>query len=132
MPAIRGVYYSHPTTTELGLWIMLLNGQVVGVSDAQIATLRPGSGSVANRKAGFRTALIGALQPLLEKRTPLSNWSVEDQAALIANPAPFCRIDGTDYVARDSVVDFEIIGLNPVRVQITISEGASRAQFGYS
>ena len=128
MPAIRGIYYTHPVTDEPGLWVMLLNKTVIGRSDAQIAALRPG-GNPGTKVARFRTALIGVLQPFLERRTPLSNWSAEDQAYLIANPEPFCRVDGGDYVAQESVVDIEVLSLDPVRIQVTVSEGASRAQF---
>ena len=130
MPAIRGIYYAHPVTGEPGLWVQLLNGNVLGRSDAQIAALRPG-GNPGTKSARFRTALIGLLQPLLERRTPLSNWSAEDQAYLIANPEPYCRIEGSDYVAQESVIDIEILSLDPVRIQITVSEGASHGQWAY-
>lgn len=37
MPAIRGTYYNHPLTGEAGIWVVLLNGNIIGRTDVQMA-----------------------------------------------------------------------------------------------
>ena len=132
MPAIRGVYYTNPNTAEAGLWVMLPNGNVMGRTDAQIAAFAGQGGNTATKIARLQAALQAYLQQQLESRRPSSEWSAEDWAWIVAHPEPFCRIEnGNEYVCQDSVVSIEVFSLSPVRYQITISEGASRAQVAY-
>ncbi len=131
MPAIRGLFYNHPTTGVAGLWIQLLNGNIIGRTDAQIAAF-VGSGNTATKIARLRTAFKAYMQPLLETRTPMSSFTAEQQTDIIANPQPFYRVDGTDYVSQDSVIEIEVINLSPLRYQITISEGASNSTIIYN
>ncbi len=39
MPAIRGVFHINPDTRESGIWIMRHNGSVIGLTDAELASL---------------------------------------------------------------------------------------------
>ena len=129
MPDISGTYWKHPISGGPGYWIDTGKG-IIGVSATQINDLVP-TGAPKTRPARFRQNLINTLQPQLEQRTPLSNWSPEDQAWLIANPAPFCRVEGGFYVAQISLVDVEVYSLSPLRFNVTISDGASSSQTKY-
>ena len=132
MPAIRGVHYTHPVTAADGLWVSLLDGTVIGRTTTQIAAFA-GAGSVATKMARLKAAFTAYLQTQLESRRPSSEWSQEDWDYLVANPEPFCRIEnGNEYVCQLSVVSIQVFGINPLRYQITISGGASRATFAYS
>lgn len=76
--------------------------------------------------ARLKAAVIAYLQPFLEERRPSSDWSADDWTWIVANPEPFCRVEGSEYVRRLSVVDIVVLSISPVRIQITVSEGASR------
>jgi len=130
MPAIRGVYYAHPQTGESGLWVVLLNGNVLGRTTAQIAAM-VGTGNAATRMARLKAAAEAYLNAGLEERTPLATLDPDLPAKLATNPDPYLRIDGTDLVAQPSVATIEVLSLSPLRYQITISEGASRAEWRY-
>ena len=131
MPDIHGTYWKHPVTNEQGYWIDT-GVRIIGINTTQISDLVPRGGSAATRRAVFRQNVIDILQPQLEIRMPLSNWSQEDQDWLTANPEPFCRVEGTDYVARAVVVDVEVLSLSPANINVTLSEGASRGQWVYA
>ena len=131
MPAIRGIYYNHPQTGEPGLWIWTAWGdnRIVGRSQTQLEALRPTTGSPASRLATMRQRFKDAFQLELEQRTPLSNWTMEEQAMPVEED---CYVDGTDYVAQMCLVDFEVISLNPLRYQVTVKDGASSSQTKWS
>ena len=128
MPVIRDIYYTHPQTGVPGLWLWLVwgNQAIVELSDTQIKTLVPTTDSVTTRPACFRTAMIGAFQPKLKMRIPLSNWTAEEQAMPVEE---YCRKEEIDYLAQVCLEDFEIISLNPLCYNVTIFEEVSRGQF---
>lgn len=131
MPAIRGVYYTHPQTGEPGLWVMLLNGNVLGRTTTQLAAM-VGTGNTATRMARFKVAAEAYLNVGLEERTPLATLDPGLPAKLGAAPQPYVRIDGSDLVAQSSVATIEVISLSPLRYQITVSEGASKGEWRYA
>jgi len=131
MPAIRGISYAHPQTGEPGLWVMLLNGNVLGRTTAQIAAM-VGTGNAAARMARLKAAAEAYLNAGMEERLPLAELNPDLAAKLGAAPQPFVRIDGSDLVTQPSVATIEVLSLSPLRYQITISEGASRAEWRYS
>lgn len=132
MPNIRGIYYTHPTTGEAGLWAMLANGTVIGGTDAQLNAMVPTGGNPATRVERARATIQSWMQAYFTTTRPSSEWSAADWDWIRLNPEPYCTIQGQNYVCQDSIVTIEVLSIAPLRYQITISEGASRAQFAYS
>ena len=56
----------------------------------------------------------------------------EDWDWLRLNPEPFCTIQGNNYVCQESIVSIQVFSINPLRYQITISNGASRIETRYA
>ena len=132
MPAIRGIYYAHPQTGEPGLWAVLMNGSVIGGTDAQLNAMVPTGGNPATRVERARATIEKWMQDYLTTTRPSSSFTAEDWAWLKLNPEPFCTISGQSYVCQESVVSIEVFSIAPLRYQITISEGASKAVTAYA
>jgi len=127
MPAIRGVYYNHPLTAEPGIWIWLAWGgdkNIVGLSQTRIESIKL-IGNLENRKLILKQVMVADLQTKCELRIALSNWTPEEQLMPVED---YCRIDGTDYVAQMCLIEVEVLSIDPIRFQITVSDGASRSQ----
>ena len=75
MPAIRGVYTTHPTLLVPGLWFDLSTEPGPGLrgrASSTWAVLIPLTGTDEEKRAGFETALNTALQTLCETTRSLS------------------------------------------------------------
>ena len=64
MPALYGVYTSHPVTTLSGIWIDLSGPQpgIVGISDVAMLSLIPATGTAEQKRVAFQSALNSNLQ----------------------------------------------------------------------
>lgn len=136
MPAIRGIYYNHPTTGEAGLWVLLMHGQVRGRTDAELqAYVDNATGTDAEKILQFEQQATDYLQAGMEQTWPkaqfMQGWSQAEQNAWIASPPEFYRLEGNQVVAKLSVVTVDIIELSPLRYQITVSNGASGSETKY-
>ena len=126
MPAIRGTYYNHPQTGEVGIWVWTAFGSnsIIGLTQTQLLALRP-SGTVSTRLARFGEAIRAKLQPMLEVRMLTTSVNPEQ----VTSPDPFCRVEGSEFVAQVCVVEIIPISLDPVNFQITIKDGVSRSEY---
>lgn len=133
MPALRGVYYEHPQTGEPGIWIWCAWGDVVGMSQAQLDSIRL-TGNQAMKEQAFKQFVEAELQAACERRQTLVGWTLQDLQDKAADPPPYTDIDVD---AEERIITPFVITVTPIsidiprRIQIEVSDGAHTSNSRY-
>lgn len=133
MPAIRGIYYEHPQTSEPGIWIWCTWGDVVGFSQTELDSIRL-TGNPSMRTQQFKSFLESELQAACERRETLIGWTLQELQDKAANPPPYTDVDvgASERVIQPFVITITPIELEPPRrLQIEVSDGAYTSNTRY-
>lgn len=128
VPAVRDIHFTHPSTAEPGLWVETASG-LIGKAKSDWPAISTG-GSKEARRAELEAKLNAALQALFERRIPLSSIPPDDPI-ILDGPEPGCRIEGSDYVIRDTTIFIPVLDVIPEIVlgAIELTEAASRSVY---
>jgi hypothetical protein len=134
MPAIRGIYYNHPQTSEEGIWVWTSWGDIVGFSQTQLDSVKL-TGNQAMQELAFKQYVEAGLNSTCQRIKALIGYTTEELDAKAAAPPPHCTVDTNtaEMIINPFVITVTPLSIkSPRRLQIEISDGAytSNTRFG--
>lgn len=129
MPAIIGMFYEHPVTSEPGYWVQLsyiphLGESVIGMSQTEVGDLKL-TGNTASRINQLQAAMMNTLLFGSETWDSTAGWTQDEIDDYINNPRPFTRIESGYCKRWPCEFDVQVLDIVARTLQISVMDGAS-------